>query len=80
MILSDDHAPGEPGRPPFESVFERVEPAPKGIPIWRAGVYDEPVHTYYLYRCYGYRRMQASLTKQCVNISEKVVQRLMKQE
>lgn len=32
------------------------------------------------YRCYGYRRMQASLTKQCMNISEKVVQRLMKQE
>jgi len=32
------------------------------------------------YRCFGYRRMQASLTKQCVNISEKVVQRLMKQE
>jgi transposase InsO family protein/transposase-like protein len=31
------------------------------------------------YRCYGYRRMQASLNKQCVNISEKVVQRLMKQ-
>ena len=32
------------------------------------------------YRCYGYRRMQASLTKQSMNISEKVVQRLMKQE
>lgn len=32
------------------------------------------------YRCYGYRRMQASLTRQCVNISEKVVRRLMKQE
>jgi len=32
------------------------------------------------YRCYGYRRMRASLTRQCVNISEKVVQRLMKQE
>jgi putative transposase len=32
------------------------------------------------YRCYGYRRMQASLSKQCMNISEKVVQRLMKQE
>lgn len=30
------------------------------------------------YRCYGYRRMQASLTKRSVNISEKVVQRLMK--
>jgi transposase InsO family protein len=32
------------------------------------------------YRCFGYSRMQASLTRQCVSISEKVVQRLMKQE
>lgn len=32
------------------------------------------------YRCYGYRRIQAALSRQCVNISEKVVQRLMKQE
>lgn len=32
------------------------------------------------YRCYGYRRMQASLNRQSVNISEKVVQRLMRQE
>lgn len=32
------------------------------------------------HRCYGYRRMQASLTRQCVTLSEKVVQRLMKQE
>jgi transposase InsO family protein/transposase-like protein len=32
------------------------------------------------YRCYGYRRMRASLTKQSVNISEKVVRRLMKQQ
>ena len=32
------------------------------------------------HRCYGYRRMRASLNKQCVSISEKVVQRLMKQE
>ena len=32
------------------------------------------------YRCYGYRRMHASLTNQSVNISEKVVRRLMKQE
>ncbi len=30
--------------------------------------------------CYGYRRMQASLARQSVIISEKVVQRLMKQE
>ncbi|MFC6282016.1 MULTISPECIES: IS3 family transposase [Polaromonas] len=32
------------------------------------------------HRCYGYRRLQASLSRQCVTISEKVVQRLMKQE
>ena len=31
-------------------------------------------------RCYGYRRLQASLARQSVTISEKVVQRLMKQE
>jgi putative transposase len=32
------------------------------------------------HRCYGYRRLQASLTRQCITLSEKVVQRLMKQE
>lgn len=32
------------------------------------------------HRCYGYRRMQASLERQEVFISEKVVQRLMKEE
>ena len=32
------------------------------------------------HRCYGYRRLHASLARQCVMVSEKVVQRLMKQE
>jgi putative transposase len=32
------------------------------------------------YRCYGYRRLHAALTRQSVRISEKVVRRLMKQE
>lgn len=32
------------------------------------------------HRCYGYRRLRASLARQCVIVSEKVVQRLMKQE
>ena len=32
------------------------------------------------HRCYGYHRLQASLTRQCVTLSEKVVLRLMKQE
>ena len=32
------------------------------------------------FRCYGYRRIHASLSNQSVNISEKVIRRLMKQE
>ena len=32
------------------------------------------------HRCYGYRRMRAALVRRQLNISEKVVQRLMKQE
>lgn len=32
------------------------------------------------HRCYGNSRMRASLSRQCVRLSEKVVQRLMKQE
>lgn len=32
------------------------------------------------YRCYGYRRMHGSLAKQSVNLSEKVVRRLMRQQ
>lgn len=32
------------------------------------------------HRCYGYRRMRAALSRQCLRLSEKVVQRLMKQE
>jgi len=32
------------------------------------------------YRCYGYRRIHASLSRQSLKISEKVVRRLMKQE
>ncbi|HQC97828.1 MAG TPA: IS3 family transposase [Aquabacterium sp.] len=32
------------------------------------------------YRCYGYRRIHASLSDQSVSISEKVIRRLMKQE
>ena len=32
------------------------------------------------HRCYGYRRMRAALGRRQLHISEKVVQRLMKQE
>lgn len=32
------------------------------------------------HRCYGYRRIRAALSRQCLRLSEKVIQRLMKQE
>jgi transposase InsO family protein len=32
------------------------------------------------HRCYGYRRLRASMTRHSISISEKVVRRLMKQE
>jgi putative transposase len=54
----------------------RLEVTDKYVEVRRAmaGIFERN------YRCYGYRRMHASLTMQSVNISEKVVRRLMKQE
>jgi len=54
----------------------RLEVVDKHVEVRRA-MADIFQHNY---RCYGYRRMHASLTGQSVNISEKVVRRLMKQE
>lgn len=31
------------------------------------------------YRCYGYRRMRAAISRQCLHLSDKVIQRLMTQ-
>jgi putative transposase len=54
----------------------RLEVADRYVEVRRAiGEIFESNH-----RCYGNRRMRASLNKQHVSISEKVVQRLMKQE
>jgi putative transposase len=54
----------------------RLQGADKYVEVRRAmaDIFDRN------YRCYGYRRMRASLTGQSVEISEKVVRRLMKQE
>lgn len=54
----------------------RLEAADKYVEVRRAmaDIFERN------YRCYGYRRMHASLSRQSVNISEKVVRRLMKQE
>jgi len=54
----------------------RLGVADKYLEVWRAmtDLFESN------YRCYGYRRLHASLTKQSLKISEKVVRRLMKQE
>lgn len=54
----------------------RVEVADKYAEVRRAmaGIFERN------YRCYGYRRIHASLSRQSLKISEKVVRRLMKQE
>lgn len=54
-VLVDDFEFGDPRRPKFEGIFERVEPVAPGIDVYRRPVYEQPLHTYYLYRCYGYR-------------------------
>lgn len=53
-IVVDDYPAGDPRRPRFESVFGRVVPVPQPVAVYRRGIYTNPVHLYYLYRCYGY--------------------------
>lgn len=53
-VIADDFAPNDPERPRFEAIFQRVEPVSTPVQVYRRGIYDEPVHTYYLYKCYGY--------------------------
>ena len=54
-LLADDRPPSDPDRVRYEGIFERVEPVEEPVLVWRRGIYVEPVHRYYLYRCYGYR-------------------------
>jgi hypothetical protein len=54
-LLADDKAPDDPTLTPFSAVFERVVPVSEPVRVYRPGIYKEPVHTFYLYRCYGYR-------------------------
>jgi hypothetical protein len=54
-IIVDDYGPGDPLRPPFEKLFLAVRWPDPPVEVFRRGVYAEPIHTYYLYRCYGYR-------------------------
>jgi 4-amino-4-deoxy-L-arabinose transferase-like glycosyltransferase len=54
MLLADDYPPDEPKLAPFRRLFDHVECDGQPIQVYRRGVYAEPVHTFYLYRCYGY--------------------------
>lgn len=55
LLLVDDMAPKDALKSPFAGLFERVEAEPDPIPVYRSALYTEPVHTFYLYRCYNYR-------------------------
>jgi hypothetical protein len=61
-LLADDRPPSDPDRVRYEDVFERVEPIQEPVLVWRRGIYTDPVHRYYLYRCYGYRPNPAAET------------------
>jgi hypothetical protein len=54
-LIVDDRPPDDPLLPPFHAIFERVEPVAEPIPVYRRPLYSELIHTYYLYRCFGYR-------------------------
>jgi hypothetical protein len=54
-LVVDDYPPDNPNLPAFHAVFERVVPAAEPVVVYRRPVYREAIHTYYLYRCYGYR-------------------------
>lgn len=54
-LIADHRPPDDPLLVPFHSVFDRVEPVAEPVVVYVRGIYKEPVVTYYLYRCYGYR-------------------------
>jgi len=54
-LIVDHRPPDDPLLPRFDTIFERVEPVPEPVIVHVPDVYDEPVVTYYLYRCYRYR-------------------------
>lgn len=59
-LVVDMRPPDDPLLPDYGSVFERVEPVPEPLNVYVPKIYrDEPVRTYYLYRCYGYRPIRS---------------------
>ncbi len=58
-LIVDHRPPDDPLLPAFHTLFERVEPVREPVVVWVRPIYDEPVVTYYLYRCYRYRGSDA---------------------
>lgn len=61
VLIVDDRPPSDPDLPAYTKVFDRVVPDDTPVEI-RRPYYTVPVHTYYLYRCYGYRPGQPAET------------------
>jgi 4-amino-4-deoxy-L-arabinose transferase-like glycosyltransferase len=53
-VIVDDYSAEDFHRPRFEDIFDRVEPVAEPVYVFRRPIFKEPVHTYYVYRCYGY--------------------------
>ncbi len=57
-IVVDNYPLDDSRRPPFEMIFERIEPVAQPVNVYRRPIYESPVQTYFLYKCYGYHSNQ----------------------
>lgn len=62
MLIVGDYPIDSPKRPPYESVFDRVVQIDELVRIYRRPLYDEPIQTYYIYRCYGFRYDESAIS------------------
>lgn len=54
-VVVDDVPPEHPIFDEYRRIFGSVEFVGPPVQVYRSGIHAEPVHTYYLYRCRGYR-------------------------
>ncbi|MEP6754360.1 MAG: glycosyltransferase family 39 protein, partial [Chthonomonadales bacterium] len=55
VLIADDLQPDDPKLPRLRDIFDRVVPVAEPVQVFRRPLYVEPVHTFYLYKCYGFR-------------------------
>jgi 4-amino-4-deoxy-L-arabinose transferase-like glycosyltransferase len=53
-IVVDDLSPDDPHFPAYSKIFHKVLLACAPLQIFRPGIYNQPIHTYYIYKCIGY--------------------------